>query len=183
MLLRILSKMVFDYGNDWKAHLADVLWAYRSSPKTATGFTPFSLVYGTDTISSTELIVPSPRVMQGSELEVDANMCVEAQMADLEGLDEARDLAKAKSQRNYQKMANVYSKALRIRVFMEGQMVLKAAKFVRRNLPSPSKFSLNWDGSYIIREAHGSGYYRLSKSDGTALADPVNGKWLKHYYS
>jgi ribonuclease HI len=28
MLLRILSKMVFDYGNDWKAHLADVLWAY-----------------------------------------------------------------------------------------------------------------------------------------------------------
>uniref|UniRef100_A0A2N9I468 Uncharacterized protein n=1 Tax=Fagus sylvatica TaxID=28930 RepID=A0A2N9I468_FAGSY len=43
MLLRILSKMVFDYGNNWKAHLADVLWAYRSSPKTATGFTPFSL--------------------------------------------------------------------------------------------------------------------------------------------
>uniref|UniRef100_A0A2N9FG65 Integrase catalytic domain-containing protein n=1 Tax=Fagus sylvatica TaxID=28930 RepID=A0A2N9FG65_FAGSY len=155
MLLRILSKMVFDYGNDWKAHLADVLWAYRSSPKTATG----------------------------SELEVDANICAEARMADLEGLDEARDLAKAKSQRNYQKMANVYSKALRVRIFAEGQMVLKAAEFVRRNLPSPSKFSPNWDGPYIIREAHGSGYYRLSKSDGTALADPINGKWLKHYYS
>uniref|UniRef100_A0A2N9GIW4 RNA-directed DNA polymerase n=1 Tax=Fagus sylvatica TaxID=28930 RepID=A0A2N9GIW4_FAGSY len=183
MLLRILSKMVFDYGNDWKAHLADVLWAYRSSPKTATGFTPFSLVYGTDTISPTELVVPSPRVMQGSELEVDANICAEARMADLEGLDEARDLAKAKSQRNYQKMANVYSKALRVRIFAEGQMVLKAAEFVRRNLPSPSKFSPNWDGPYIIREAHGSGYYRLSKSDGTALADPINGKWLKHYYS
>uniref|UniRef100_A0A2N9FTM9 Integrase catalytic domain-containing protein n=1 Tax=Fagus sylvatica TaxID=28930 RepID=A0A2N9FTM9_FAGSY len=183
MLLRILSKMVFDYGNDWKAHLADVLWAYRSSPKTATCFTPFSFVYGTDTISPTELVVPSPRVMQGSELEVDANICAEARMADLEGLDEARDLAKAKSQRNYQKMANVYSKALRVRIFAEGQMVLKAAEFVRRNLPSPSKFSPNWDGPYIIREAHGSGYYRLSKSDGTALADPINGKWLKHYYS
>uniref|UniRef100_A0A2N9ENF4 Integrase catalytic domain-containing protein n=1 Tax=Fagus sylvatica TaxID=28930 RepID=A0A2N9ENF4_FAGSY len=183
MLLRILSKMVFDYGNDWKAHLADVLWAYRSSPKTATGFTPFSLVYGTDTISPTELVVPSPRVMQGSELETDATMCAEARMADLEGLDEARDLAKAKAQRNYQKMANVYSKALRVRIFAEGQMVLKAAEFVRRNLPSPSKFSPNWDGPYIIREAHGSGYYRLSKPDGTTLADPINGKWLKHYYS
>uniref|UniRef100_A0A2N9HYM4 Integrase catalytic domain-containing protein n=1 Tax=Fagus sylvatica TaxID=28930 RepID=A0A2N9HYM4_FAGSY len=183
MLLRILSKMVFDYGNDWKAHLADVLWAYRSSPKTATGFTPFSLVYGTDTISPTELVVPNPRVMQGSELEVDANICAKARMADLEGLDEARDLAKAKSQRNYQKMANVYSKALRVRIFAEGQMVLKAAEFVRRSLPSPSKFSPNWDGPYIIREAYESGYYRLSKSDGTALADPINGKWLKHYYS
>uniref|UniRef100_A0A2N9IWD6 Integrase catalytic domain-containing protein n=1 Tax=Fagus sylvatica TaxID=28930 RepID=A0A2N9IWD6_FAGSY len=108
----LTCKMVFDYGNDWRAHLADVLWAYRSSPKTATGFTPFSLVYGTDTISPTELVVPSPRVMQGSELEADVNMCAEARMADLEGLDEARDLAKARSQRNYQKMANVYSKAL-----------------------------------------------------------------------
>uniref|UniRef100_A0A2N9GBJ4 Integrase catalytic domain-containing protein n=1 Tax=Fagus sylvatica TaxID=28930 RepID=A0A2N9GBJ4_FAGSY len=183
MLLRILSKMVFNYGNDWKAHLADVLWAYRSSPKTATGFTPFSLVYGTVTVSPTELVVPSPRVMQGSELEVDANMCAEARMADLEGLDEARDLAKVRSQRNYQKMANVYSKAFRVQIFTEGQMVLKAAEFVRRNLSSPSKFSPNWDGPYIIREVHGSGYYRLSKSDGTILTDPINGKWLKHYYS
>ena len=172
MLLRILSKMVFDYGNDWRAHLADVLWAYRSSPKTITGFTPFSLVYGTNTISPTELVVPSSRLMQGSELEVDANMCAEERMADLEGLDKARDLAKVRSQRNYQKMANVYSKAFRVRIFTEGQMVLKAAEFVRRNLPSPSKFSPNWDGPYIIREVHGSGYYRLSKSDGTTLTDP-----------
>jgi hypothetical protein len=114
MLLRILSKMVFDYGNDWRAHLANVLWAYQSSPKTATGFTPFSLVYDTDTISPPELVMASPKVMQGSELEVDANMCAEARAADLEGLDEVRDLAKVRSQRNYQKMANVYSKALRV---------------------------------------------------------------------
>ena len=60
MLLQILNKMVFDYRDDWRAHLADVLWVYRSSPKTAIGFTPFSLVYGTDTISPTKLVVPSP---------------------------------------------------------------------------------------------------------------------------
>ena len=112
MLLRILSKIVFDYGNDWRTHLVDILWAYRSSPKTTTSFIPFSLVYGTNTISPTELVVPSPRVMQGSELEVDANMCAEARMADLERLDEAEELARARSQRNYQEMANVYSKAL-----------------------------------------------------------------------
>jgi hypothetical protein len=52
--------------------------------------------------------------MQRSELEVDVNMCAEAWMADLEGLDEARELAKARSQRNYQKMANVYTKALQV---------------------------------------------------------------------
>jgi ribonuclease HI len=120
MLLRILSKMVFDYGSNWNSHLADVLWAYRGSPKTATGFTPFSLVYGTDTISPTELVVPTPRVLQGSDLEADANICAEARMADLEGLDESRDLARLKSQRNYQKMANAYSKTLQVRIFAEG---------------------------------------------------------------
>ena len=110
-------------------------------------------------------------------------MCAEARMTNLEGLDEVRELARARSQRNYQKMANVYSKALQVRVFVERQMVLKAAEFVRRSLPSPSKFSPNWDRPNIIREAHENGYYKLSKSDGTTLADPINGKWLKHYYS
>jgi hypothetical protein len=28
MLLRILSKMVYDYGKNWGFHLLDVLWAY-----------------------------------------------------------------------------------------------------------------------------------------------------------
>jgi hypothetical protein len=120
MLLQILSKMVFDYGSNWSSHLADVLWAYQSSPKTATGFTPFSLVYGTDTISPTELVVPTPRVLQGSDLEVDANICAEARMADLEDLDESRELARLKSQHNYQKMANAYSKTLQVRIFAEG---------------------------------------------------------------
>ena len=39
-------------------------------------------------------------------------MCAEARMTNLEGLDEVRELARARSQRNYQEMANVYSKAL-----------------------------------------------------------------------
>ena len=62
-------------------------------------------------------------------------------------------------------------------------MVLNVAKFVRKSLPFPSKFSPIWDGPYIIREKHESGYYKLSKFDGTTLANPINGKWLKHYYS
>jgi hypothetical protein len=97
MLLRILSKMVFDYGKGWSSHLADVLWAYRGSPKTATSFTPFSLVYGTDVISPPELLIPSPRVLQGTKLEADVEMCAETRVADLEGLDEARELALAHS--------------------------------------------------------------------------------------
>ena len=45
-------------------HLLDALWAYRNSPKSATGFSPFSLVYGTEVVSPVEIITPSLRVMQ-----------------------------------------------------------------------------------------------------------------------
>ena len=35
----------------------------------------------------------------------------------------------------------------------------------------------------MIREAHPSGYYCLAHMDGKDLLDPINGKWLKHYYT
>ena len=182
MLLHILSKMVFDYDKGWNFHLADTLWGYRSSTKTAAGFTPFSLVYGIDAIAPTELLVPSPRILHGIDLKADADICVEGRVADLEGLEETRELAQVRSLWYYQKLASAYGKTLQTRIFAKGQMVLRTVDHVRRGLPLPSKFAPNWEGSYLIREAYDSGYYKLAKVDGTTLADPINGKWLKRYY-
>ena len=92
--------------------MADVLWAYSGSPKTATGFTPFSLVYGTDVISPPKLLVPSPQILQGMELEADVEMCAEARVAHLESLDESRELALARNLRYHQKLANAYGKTV-----------------------------------------------------------------------
>jgi transposase InsO family protein len=120
MLLRILSKIVFDYGKCWNSHLADALWAYRGSTKMATGFTSFSLVYGTDAIAPTELLVPSPRILHGMDLETNADICTEAKVADLESLEEARELAQARSLRYHQKLASAYGKTLQTRIFAKG---------------------------------------------------------------
>ena len=90
----ILSKMVFDYARGWNTHLLDTLWAYRSSTKMATGFLPFSLVYGTETISSMELMVPPARTLLSQELETDVNMCAEVLMVALETMDETRNIAR-----------------------------------------------------------------------------------------
>uniref|UniRef100_A0A2N9H986 Integrase catalytic domain-containing protein n=1 Tax=Fagus sylvatica TaxID=28930 RepID=A0A2N9H986_FAGSY len=127
--------------------------AYRSSTKTVTGFTPFSLVYGTDAIAPTELLVPSPRILHGMDLEADADICAEARVADLESLEEARELAQVRSLRYHPKLASAYRKMLQTRIFAKGQMVLRTVDHVRRGLPSPSKFAPNWGGSYLIREA------------------------------
>ena len=183
MLLRILSKMVFDYGKNLGFHLLDVLWAYRSSLKTSIGFFPFLLVYGTEAIAPIEIVIPTPCVIQRTENDVDASMCEELRTCDLEALEEARNQLLEKTRRYHLKMVRAYGKIVKEKIFVTGQLVLKAANYVRKGLPSLSKFASNWEGPYVIREAHVSGYYQLSKVDGTVLVDPVNGKWLKHYYA
>ena len=102
---------------------------------------------------------------------------------DLEGLDEEREVARRRSLRYQQRMAKAYARTVHPRAFTEGQLMLRTAKHVRRNLPGPSKFVPKWEGPYIIREAHDSGYYYLTKQDETFLTNPINGKWLKQYYA
>ena len=60
----------------------------------ATVFSPFSLVYDTETISLMELMVPTTCTLQGQELEIDVNMCAEAWMVDLETMDETCNIAR-----------------------------------------------------------------------------------------
>ena len=77
--------------------------------KIATGFSPFSLVYGTKAISPIELIVPTPRVMLEENQEGTEDTNNEKGLADLEGLEEEREVAKRRSQRYQQRMAKAYA--------------------------------------------------------------------------
>ncbi|KAI5338936.1 hypothetical protein L3X38_018208 [Prunus dulcis] len=70
-ILSILSKMVYEYEGDWSVHLPDALWAYRASPRSAIGFSPYSLVYGSDAISDVEITIPTTRVSIVNDLEWD----------------------------------------------------------------------------------------------------------------
>ena len=64
ILIKIISKMSQEYTGGWATHLPDALWAYKKSPKSITGFSSFSLVYGTKVVSLAEVMTPSLRVMQ-----------------------------------------------------------------------------------------------------------------------
>ena len=45
-LENILTKIVHLHCRDWTNRLQEVVWAYRTTWKTTTGFTPFELLYG-----------------------------------------------------------------------------------------------------------------------------------------
>ena len=144
--------------------------------KIATGFSPFSLVYGTESISPVELVVLTPREVLEESQEDTKDTNNERRLVNLEGVEEERKLAKRRSQRYQQRMTKAYAQAVHPRAFTEGQLVLRTTEYVRRNLPEPSKFAPKWEGPYIIREAHDSEYYYLTKEDGTILTKPINGK-------
>ena len=120
-----------------------------------------------------------PRVVLEENQEGTEDTNNERRLADLEGLEEEREVARRKSQRYQQRMAKAYVQTVHPRAFAEGQLVLRTAKHVRKNLLGPSKFAPKWEGPYITRKAHDSGYYYLTKEDGTILTDPINGNWLK----
>ena len=83
-----IQKVVEDNPRNWHNLLLDVLWAYRTSPRSSTGVTPYALVYGHDVVLPVEINVKSLRVRCQDQLDpkqYHQSMCLE-----LEGIDEAR---------------------------------------------------------------------------------------------
>ena len=130
--------MKHEYGGKWSDHLANVLWACRNSMKTATGFSLFSLIYGTEAISPMELVVPTPRVVLEENQESTEDTNDERRVADLDGLEEEREVTRMRSQRYQQRMAKAYAQSVHPKAFpkafTEGQLMLRIVEHVRRNL-------------------------------------------------
>ncbi|XP_019260017.1 PREDICTED: uncharacterized protein LOC109238046 [Nicotiana attenuata] len=58
-ILFIMKKKIEDAKGLWPKILLEVLWAYRTTPKTRTRETPYSLVYGTEATIPVEIREPS----------------------------------------------------------------------------------------------------------------------------
>ncbi|MCO5587812.1 hypothetical protein L7F22_041764 [Adiantum nelumboides] len=63
VLCKIITKHVKDRPQDWDKHLTAALWAYRTSFKVSTQFTPYHLVYGQEALLPIEVELGSLRVL------------------------------------------------------------------------------------------------------------------------
>ena len=64
---KIIQKMVVTY-KDWHEMLPFALHGYRTSVRTSTGATSFSLVYGMEVVLPVEVEIPSLRVIMETKL-------------------------------------------------------------------------------------------------------------------
>ncbi|KAL0378571.1 UNVERIFIED_CONTAM: hypothetical protein Sradi_3162600 [Sesamum radiatum] len=90
-ILQHLKTRLEGAKSSWVEELPGVLWAYRTTPRTATGETPFCLVFGTEAIIPVEIGEETQRI---TKYESEKNQ--EERAFNLTVIEEKRDVAYAK---------------------------------------------------------------------------------------
>eukprot|EP00253_Pinus_taeda_P010689 PITA_10689 len=82
------EKVVSSSRKDWVDRLVEATWAYNTTWKTTTGFTPYELVYEKKALLSMELEYNTLRV--AAQLDLDLSHAQRERLLQLNGLDEHR---------------------------------------------------------------------------------------------
>ena len=64
IIVKILERRLRTSQDSWADDLDAVLWAHRTTARTATQETPFSLVYGSEAVIPSETVVATQRIQQ-----------------------------------------------------------------------------------------------------------------------
>jgi hypothetical protein len=114
----------------------------------------------------------TPRVV--AYVEEDAQMAL-ADALDL--VDEARDVALARSAVYQQSLHNYHSRRVRGQSFEPGNLVLHLKQTSTSKLESP------WEGPYLVHEAiPGGAYWLRNPKTGVDEKNPWNAVQLRHFY-
>ncbi|XP_043717492.1 uncharacterized protein LOC122665409 [Telopea speciosissima] len=175
-----LSKVIDDNPRTWAEMLSEVLWAFRTSKRAATGMTPYALTFGHDAILPMEVIVKSLGVAKHFDMPL--GQYRDSMMAELDDLDEERLLALDRVQAQKAKVAKAYNKTVRSKTFVESDLVLKAVLPIGHKDPKFGKWSPTWEGPFVVHQVLKGGAYHLKTIDGQVQLRPLNGKFLKMYH-
>ena len=150
-----LKTKLEDRKGKWVEYLPEVLWAYRTTRKSATQENPFALAYGTEAVAPVEVGLKSPRI----ELEsVEHND--EALRLNLDLLDEKHEQILKRTEDYQRKTARYYDQKVKPRSYKPVDLVLKNLLLARKN-PTHGKLGPNWEGPYIISRVVRPGNYKL----------------------
>ncbi|XP_074305106.1 uncharacterized protein LOC141640044 [Silene latifolia] len=67
IVMKNLKRRLEEIGANWADEIPFVLWSDRTTPKVATGQTPFSLVYGAEAVIPPEVKIPTHRYVNATE--------------------------------------------------------------------------------------------------------------------
>ncbi|GKV15421.1 hypothetical protein SLEP1_g26217 [Rubroshorea leprosula] len=180
IVINLLEKMVDDNPRRWHELLSDTIWAYRTSQRSSTKVTPFSLTYGHDAVLPMELSIRSLHiVIQNGLTSGEYNEAMILELEDLEGM---QLTALDKLQMQKLKMARAYNKRVKSRSLAEGDLVWKVILPPGKKDPKFGKWSPNWEKPFRVHKVLKGGVYWLESLNGELHLRKINGIYLKPYY-
>jgi len=175
---KIVQKMVVTYKN-WHEMLPFSLHGYRTSERTSTGATPYSLVYGMEAVLPFEVEISSLRVLM--EIQLEEAKWVQARFDQLNLIEEKRLATVCHGQLYQRRMKKAFDKRVRPREFHEGKLVLKKILPIQKY--HRGKWTPNYGGPYVVKKAFSGGALILTRMDGEELPLPINSDAVKIFYA
>ncbi|GKU87836.1 hypothetical protein SLEP1_g2170 [Rubroshorea leprosula] len=159
-ILEGIKPILEQHKAKWADELNNVLWAYRTTSRTATGETPYHLAFGTEAVIPVEIGVPSFRVTH-----FDEGQNGQWLQENLDLLAEVKEEARLRTLVYKQKLANFYNKQVRPRTFKVGDLILRKAGLTGFETRF-GKLAPNWEGPYAVAEVPHPGAYILQNAEG-----------------
>ena len=109
---KLLKKFVSKSQRDWDDKLGECLWAYRTTVRTPTKATPFSLVYGYEAVLPLEIQIPSLRVALTAEMTNEEKH--RQRLQELEALDDKRLQAQQQIEFYQARITRAFNKKVKV---------------------------------------------------------------------
>lgn len=155
------------------------LHGYRTSVRTFTGATPFSLVYGMDAVLPIEVEISSLRIL--TDVKLDEAEWVKARLDQLNLIDEKRLASICHGQLYQRRMKRAFDRKVHPRNLEVGDLVIRKIMSIH---PDPrGKWTPNYEDPYVVRKVFSKGALILSTMDGDDLPSLVNVDAVKKYFA
>ena len=132
-----------------------MLWAHKTTHKSATQETPFALAFGTEVIAPIEVGLKSPRIEFAS-----AEHNEEVLHLNLDLLEEKREQVLKRIEDYHGKTVSYYDRRVKPRNYKPGDLVPKKL-LPGRKYPTHEKLGPNWEGPYIVSRLVRPSNYKL----------------------
>src|SRR4051812_48325817 len=175
---KIIQKMKVTY-KDWHEMLPFALHGYRTSARTSTGATPFSLVYGMEAVLPIEIQIPSLRIMK--EANLDEDDWIQTRLDQINLIDEKRLAAICHGQLYQKRMIKAFNKKVKSQAYQTGGLVIK--RIILPQGDPRGKWTPTYEGPFIIKKIFSGGAMLLTTMDGEDFPHPVNADIVKKYFS
>eukprot|EP00253_Pinus_taeda_P028738 PITA_28738 len=172
----ILTKTIAVHRRDWAARLPEALWAYRTTWRSTTGYSPYQLVFGKQPIFPIEFEIQTLRTAQ--EVGLDLSEAQINRLQQVNELDEIRLSVLQNTTLIQQQRAKWHDALINNKVFHEGDWALL---YDSRFQDFPRKLQTQWLGPYEIQKVHDNGTLTLITIDGSRYAFKVNGHRVRLY--